>query len=605
MTNQNNNNFNKQIIESDMQRVAPIKVAAIDFIPAWGDLSGNITRLVAAVEQVAKEDVDYAVFPETALCGYLFSDYEEIYPYLDTIPGKTTEAILPLLKTYNLYISIGIAELDVATGVAYNSAVLMGPEGIIGKYRKIGLNSQDQKLFAPGNCDVEVFDTLIGRIGLLICYDDTYWQYPRIAMLKGAQIIGWHSVSDRVMPTASPIEKLGDHSTVAHVQHLSAMNGVWAVCATRSGIERNPLNKEALYYNGGSSIWSPEGHKVTQAPVIPPVEITPGLNGIYTAIIDLKDADNARTAILKRRRPELYRPLLALHRAPTDSNRSALWKNPAQITMISAQWQPQDKLQDLVDRDEISVGKDQLLVLPEFSAIALSESQGDILEASDHPNGLFEQQLMAIAGKGQGYVVGSYPEIEEDHLYHTIVLAGPEGTILARHRVTHLNERDQGWAKAGHRPTVVETAVGRIALAASYELGIVDFSGLYSALRADIVAVPSGTPSGLKVEADARLYAVSPAPTGIAEYYPYATATLQQLWVVCGGREVGAFTSSGIYGPEPIVLTPTLLAAPGDKRIALESRVPAPFTWINQERLIHGQEAIWFPPLVSDQFNQH
>ena len=142
-----------QLIKEDL------KVAAVDFIPAWGNLAGNIESLVEAVKKVAEKNVDYAVFPETAVSGYLFSDSEELKPYLDTIPGKMTEAVLPLLKAHNMYMSVGIAERDLETGLPYNSAVLMGPEGIIGTYRKIGLNSQDQKVFAPSNRGIEVFDT--------------------------------------------------------------------------------------------------------------------------------------------------------------------------------------------------------------------------------------------------------------------------------------------------------------------------------------------------------------------------------------------------------------------------------------------------------------
>lgn len=220
---------------SEVQKIT--KVAAVNFIPAWGDLEGNIGRLAEAVEKVAEQGINYAVFPETAVSGYLFTDSTELNPYLDTIPGKATDALLPILAKSGLYVSVGIAERDTETGLAYNSAVLLGPDGIIGKYRKIGLNSQDQKVFAPGNTGVKVFETPIGRIALLICYDDTYWQYARLAALQGAQIIGWHSVSDRMMPNATPAEMLGDHSTVSHVQHMSALNGVWTICATRSGIE--------------------------------------------------------------------------------------------------------------------------------------------------------------------------------------------------------------------------------------------------------------------------------------------------------------------------------------------------------------------------------
>jgi hypothetical protein len=64
---------------------------------------------------------------------------------------------------------------------------------------------------------------------------------------------------------------------VASVQHMSALNGVWVVGATRSGIERNPITGSQLYYNGGSSIWSPLGHKLVQASVVPPETLPPGL----------------------------------------------------------------------------------------------------------------------------------------------------------------------------------------------------------------------------------------------------------------------------------------------------------------------------------------
>ena len=567
-----------------------IEVAAIDFIPAWGDLEGNTERLAAAVECIGKEGIDYAVFPETVTTGYLFRDYQEISPFLDTIPGKTTAALLPLLKEHDLYISIGIAERDQESGIAYNSAVLLGPEGIIGTYRKRGLNSQDQRLFAPGNSETAVFDTKLGKIGLLICYDDTYWQYARLLTLKGVQIIGWHSVSDRIMPSAVPSERIGDHSTIAHVQHISALNGVWSICATRSGIETNPLTGAQLYYNGGSSIWAPTGEKVLQAPVIPPEELAPGLNGIYRATIEPAEAESHREAILARRRVHLYTPHLALHRVPDDANAT---KERRQVLLSAAQWPKESSL-----LDKVSVQKNQLLVLPAFSAISDPGSETEIFAAAEEQGGSFETKLSQIATTGGGYIVGSYPEVEHDRLYHTVVLAGPEGKILGRYRATHLDASDKGWAIAGDQITVVETAIGRIGLALEYELAIAELGALYTVERADIIAAPARLPLPLKVEIDSALYSTPEPPTGKANYYPYAAATLHQLWVVCGGREENGFTSSAIYGPEPIVLTPALLAKSGERMLHYETVVPAPDSWISQERLIHGQAAVWFPPLV-------
>ncbi len=129
------------VLPADAQTTAPrkqVKVAAVDFVPAWGDLDGNVARLAKAAEEVAKQGVEYAVFPETAVSGYLFSGPQQLAPFVDTIPGKATAAVLPILQRTGMHMSVGIAERDAATGLVYNTAVLMGPNGIVGKYRKNG-----------------------------------------------------------------------------------------------------------------------------------------------------------------------------------------------------------------------------------------------------------------------------------------------------------------------------------------------------------------------------------------------------------------------------------------------------------------------------------
>lgn len=568
----------------------PIKVAAVDFVPAWGDLEGNVGRLVQAAEEAGKQGIDYAVFPEAAVSGYLFSDPDQIAPYLDTIPGKTTAALLPVLKRTGMYMSVGIAERDAETGVAYNSAALLGPDGIVGTYRKNGLNPQDQKVFAPGNTGVEVFVTPIGRIALLICYDDTYWQYARLAALRGAQIIGWHSVSDRVMPGTPPAQATGNHSTVSNVQYMSAQNGVWVVGATRSGIETNPITGGKLYYNGGSSIWSPEGRKLVQAPVVPPEVLPPGLNGIFATTITPADADKAREASLSRRRPDLYRPLLALHRSPVDANAT---KTERKVALAAAQWPQGASLMDAAQP-----GADELMVLPELSGLPTGLSADEIKARAEAKDGAFEKALVAAAQAGKGYLVGSYPERDGERIFHTVALAGPEGSILARYRVTHLSAAQAAWASPGDRISVTQTPLGRIGLASAGELAVPELGGMYGALRTDILAAPAGAPEQLKVEIDHALFAVSDPATGRADFSPYAAAKLNQLWLVSGGRRRGDKTAAAIYGPEPIVETPTLTATAGADAARHSTVVPARGTWINQAQLIDGQLAIWFVPLV-------
>ena len=577
----------------------PIKVAAVDFIPAWGDLGGNIRRLVSAAEAVAAQGINYAVFPETALSGYAFADPSQLAPSVDTIPGKTTTALLPLLKRTGLYMSVGIAEKDAVTGIIYNTAVLLGPEGIIGKYRKNGLNGQDVQLFGPGNTDVSVFETKLGRIGLIICYDDTYWQYDRLAALRGAQIIGWHSVSDRVMPGTPPALAKANHSTVASVQHMSALNGVWVIGATRSGIERNPINGTELYYNGGSSIWSPEGRKLVQAPVVPPKVLPPGLNGIYATTITPAAADPLRDQRLALRRPSLYNPWLTLRRAPVDLTAT---KTPQVMNLAAAQWVSGDS-----QLQTTKPANGELMVLPELSSLPSGLSNAQIREKAETRGADFEQRLTLQAKAGKGYLVGSYPERVGQRVFHTVVLAGPSGTVLGRYRATHLNGSKRTWADPGDSPVVVSTPLGRVGLATSDDLRVPEFVGLMQTLRTDVLVVPAGEPSSLKVEIDPGLYAVSDPPTGRADLHPYLAAKLGQFWLVSGGRRNGTArgaTAAGIYGPEPVVATPTLTAAVDEAAVRISTLVPAVGTWINQQQLIDGQRSDLFTPLVLDPQNR-
>ncbi|MFO1158667.1 MAG: carbon-nitrogen hydrolase family protein [Reyranellaceae bacterium] len=574
---------------------AQVKVAAVDFVPAWGDLDGNVRRLAQAAEEASRQGVDYAVFPETAVSGYLFSGPDQIAPFLDTIPGKATAALLPILERTGMHMSVGIAERDARTGLAYNTAVLMGPKGIIGKYRKNGLNPQDQKVFAPGDTGVEVFDTPVGRIALLICYDDTYWQYARLAALRGAQIIGWHSVSDRVMPGTPKAEATGNHSTVANVQYMSAQNGVWVIGATRSGIETNPITGGKLYYNGGSSIWSPAGRKLVQAPVVPPEVLPPGLNGVFSTTITPSEADATRSAALARRRPGIYTPLLALHRAPVDGNATTKLRT---AFLAATQWPDGPSLMTSTRPQER-----ELMVLPALSALPSGLTPDKIEEAAEIQGGAFEQTLASAARAGKGYLVGSYPERDGARLFHTVVMAGPTGSILGRYRTIHLGADEAQWATPGDAPVVIDTPLGRVGLASATELAVPELGGLYGALRADILAAPAGRPQMLKVEIDPALYAVPYPPTGRADFFPYASAKQTQLWLVSGGRRVGDHTAAAIYGPEPVVQTPTITADPGQSAIRYSTDVPAPGTWINQQQLISGQQALYFVPLVLDEGN--
>ena len=128
---------------------AQVKVAAVDFVPAWGDLDGNVRRLAQAAEEAGRQGVQYAVFPETAVSGYLFSGPDQIAPFLDTIPGKTTAALLPILERTGMHMSVGIAERQTA---AY-PAVSPGGWNLIGRtpLRLFDREREGYSLLQPGD----------------------------------------------------------------------------------------------------------------------------------------------------------------------------------------------------------------------------------------------------------------------------------------------------------------------------------------------------------------------------------------------------------------------------------------------------------------------
>jgi hypothetical protein len=112
------------------------------------------------------------------------------------------------------------------------------PEGYIGKYRKVGLNPDDQLWFTPGNLGYPVFDTAFGKLAMEICYDDTYWEIARTAAVKGAQIMCFMSSSDRALKREAGA--WANHSTISAVQEINAWNGVALIATDRNNSESNP-----------------------------------------------------------------------------------------------------------------------------------------------------------------------------------------------------------------------------------------------------------------------------------------------------------------------------------------------------------------------------
>ncbi len=220
-----------------------IKAGFIQFEPILGQPAVNIQRLTHLLKKTA--DADLVVIPELANSGYNFSSKEEAFSLSEEISSSTyIDFLLRKAKEYNLFIVSGFNERD--ENKLYNSSVLVGPEGLAGKYRKIHLFLNEFDFFEPGNIGLPVFDIGICKLGMLICFDWVFPEVWRILALKGADII-CHP-SNLVLPYAQ--QAVPVHGMI---------NRTFNITANRTGVERG------LKFSGKSIISDPSGKTLASA----------------------------------------------------------------------------------------------------------------------------------------------------------------------------------------------------------------------------------------------------------------------------------------------------------------------------------------------------
>lgn len=209
-----------------------LTVAAIQFEPVLGNVEANREKMLGLIEKAFDQDAELIVTPECSSSGYVFNNRQEAMACAESVPdGPTVDALIKTAARRNGYIVSGLIEKDGDS--LYNTAVLAGPEGYIGKYRKTHLWDTDNTLFEKGN-EFPVFNLPFGRVGLSICYDNWFPEVARIYAAKGVDII-CHPTNWVVVPGMAGPENPA-WAFIAMVQ--AHTNGVFMVCADRIGTER-------------------------------------------------------------------------------------------------------------------------------------------------------------------------------------------------------------------------------------------------------------------------------------------------------------------------------------------------------------------------------
>lgn len=211
-----------------------IRVASVQTNPVMNDVAHNVDAMVDAMSELAEAGVQLAVFPELATTGYMFTDTDECRAVAEEIPdGPTTARLLAACARYDMHIVFGIAER--ADERLYNSSALLGPNGHIGTYRKLHLWNRENLVFSPGDLGLPVYETPLGAIGILICYDIWFPEAARTLALAGAQLL---CVPTNWVPLTAGNDAEGRAMANVLCTANSHCNGVPIVAADRCGTER-------------------------------------------------------------------------------------------------------------------------------------------------------------------------------------------------------------------------------------------------------------------------------------------------------------------------------------------------------------------------------
>ncbi|MFI6346056.1 carbon-nitrogen hydrolase family protein [Streptomyces sp. NPDC050560] len=272
------------------------------------DVDISTKRHLALMDEAAAAGAELVVFPEVSLQGYppdMTSFYPErikaAYDNAESVTeGPHSLQIQEHARSLGLHTVFGMNETGDAPGVIYNTMVLTGPDGYLGKYRKVHVGITEQLTWRRGD-DWPVYETPFGRVGMLICYDKMWPESTRELMLRGADLL--------VMSTAWPMvngEQDPETNVWAEFYRLydrarAAENSRWFVSSNFAG------ELGGARFLGLSQIVSPIGRVVaTTGPLTP---------GIAVADVDIAGGIAEANALLmgarlvRDRRPDTYHAL--------------------------------------------------------------------------------------------------------------------------------------------------------------------------------------------------------------------------------------------------------------------------------------------------------
>ncbi len=261
-----------------------MRIGYYQFRPSFGQVKKNTVRILHALHDV---EADLVVLPELCFTGYYFKDRSECLALAeDPSDSSIVESLGVLCRQKGMHVVTGFAELK--GDKVYNSALLIGPEGLIHTYRKLHLFHEEKNWFDPGDTPLSVQNIKGVGIGMMICFDWIFPEVVRTLVLQGAQVI--------CHPSNLVLNYCQDAMRTRCIENM-----VFAVTANRFGADKRPHGE--LKFTGQSQITAPKGLVLHRAPQ--------GRETLFVAEIDPSQANNKKLTplndLLEDRRPLYYK----------------------------------------------------------------------------------------------------------------------------------------------------------------------------------------------------------------------------------------------------------------------------------------------------------
>jgi N-carbamoylputrescine amidase len=248
------------------------------------NLSENLDKAEHMIEKSAKNGANLIALQElfhtTYFCREINPDY---FQWAESIPGPVTNRFCTLAKSLNIVLLLPLFERK-APGVYFNTMVVIESDGsIVGIYRKMHIPDDpgfyEKYYFTPGDLGFKVFNTSVGNIGTLICWDQWFPEAARLTAMKGADIL--------IYPTA--IGTLPEETDIEKAQFLEAWKTIQRSHAIANGCYVASVNRVGT--EEGTRFW---GHSFVCAPFGEMINEADEEEGIIVADLDFKSIENHR-----------------------------------------------------------------------------------------------------------------------------------------------------------------------------------------------------------------------------------------------------------------------------------------------------------------------